>query len=666
MLKLKLFFIFLLPFVAIGQDYGALKFGDVTVADLQRTGYAVDSSADAVVLSDIGKCSFSGNNKSWFSLVFRHFRRVHVLHKNGFDIADVFIDLYKSGENEEKLDKIKAVTYTLENGKIIQTKLDNKSIFSEKLSKYVSRKKFTFPNVKEGSIIEFEYTIISDYIQFPDPWEFQGKYPCLWSEYSFAIPSFFTYDFLRQGYLKYDITDRKDGVASYTVRFDNTFGQTQSISVNAGQSDFRWIVKNAPAFKDESYTSSINNYIQKIQFQLAEQREPLEPHRYIESWEQVAGQLMKDESFGEELEKDPAWLDDVVKPLVKGFTNDQEKANAIYRYVRDNFTCTGHQQLWTDKGFRELVRSRSGGVAEINLFLVGLLRHAGLAADPVMMSTRQNGQTYEQFPILRQFNYVIAKTIVADKEVYLDATEPGLGFGHLPLRCYNDHARVVNTSADLVKLTADSIMEKENTTVFLVNEKGQLAGSVQQVKGYYESLSLRSKLKESSAEGLMKEIQKNYGPEFSVVNGRIDSLANDQAPLAIHYELVYKHNNADILYLNPLLGEGIKENPFRAAGRSYPVEMPYAVDETYSLALEVPEGYTVDELPKEAIIKLNEKGDGLFEYRMSKSGSMISFRSRLYLKRANYRPEEYDNLKTFFDLIVKKQAELIVLKKQKQ
>ncbi len=40
-------------------------------------------------------------------------------------------------------------------------------------------KKFTFPNVKEGSIIEFEYTKMSDFLQNLEPWEFQGAYPRL-------------------------------------------------------------------------------------------------------------------------------------------------------------------------------------------------------------------------------------------------------------------------------------------------------------------------------------------------------------------------------------------------------------------------------------------------------------------------------------------------------
>jgi hypothetical protein len=69
-------------------------------------------------------------------------------------------------------------------------------------------------------------------------------------------------------------------------------------------------------------------------------------------------------------------------------------------------------------------------------------------------------------------------------------------------------------------------------------------------------------------------------------------------------------------------------------------------------------------LPKQAIVKLNEEGDGYFEYRISSSGGSITFRSRLVFKRTFFIPDEYENLREFFGFIVKKHNEQIVLKKK--
>ena len=77
-----------------------------------------------------------GNNKGWFSLEFKHFKRIHILNKNGYDVANVEIPLYTNGSAEEELNKLKAVTYNLENGKVTETKLDAKSgVFKDKINK---------------------------------------------------------------------------------------------------------------------------------------------------------------------------------------------------------------------------------------------------------------------------------------------------------------------------------------------------------------------------------------------------------------------------------------------------------------------------------------------------------------------------------------------------
>jgi hypothetical protein len=114
-----------------------------------------------------------------------------------------------------------------------------------------------------------------------------------------------------------------------------------------------------------------------------------------------------------------------------------------------------------------------------------------------------------------------------------------------------------------------------------------------------------------------------------------------------------------------MFGEGWKKNPFKSEERYYPVEMPYTIDETYLLTMEVPKGYAVDELPKQMIVKLDEKGSAYFEYRISQSGSTISLRSRVKFDRTMFTNEEYPNLREFFNMIVNKQSEQIVFKKEK-
>jgi hypothetical protein len=260
---------------------------------------------------------------------------------------------------------------------------------------------------------------------------------------------------------------------------------------------------------------------------------------------------------------------------------------------------------------------------------------------------------------------VIVQLTIDKQTYYLDASEPHMGFGKLGYKCYNGHARVINRDATPVEFTPDSLVERKMTSFFVTADNhGNWSGSVQKSPGFYESCRLRTKIKESGKEGFLAELKKAFTGETEVSGLAIDSLDKLEEPLSITYNFQNRLEKETIVYLNPMFGEGYRENPFRSGLRFYPVEMPYTIDETYLLQMQIPQGYTVDELPRQIMVKLNENDDGLFEYRLSESNGTISLRSRLRIKRSFFMPEEYNMLREFFDLVVKKHNEQIVLKKK--
>jgi len=90
--------------------------------------------------------------------------------------------------------------------------------------------------------------------------------------------------------------------------------------------------------------------------------------------------------------------------------------------------------------------------------------------------------------------------------------------------------------------------------------------------------------------------------------------------------------------------------------------MPYSLDEIYALRLEIPKGYKVDELPKSNRVNLADNM-GYFEYLTGNEDGMVQLRTRIKINKAFFQPEDYEMLRAFFDLIVKKQTEQIVFKK---
>jgi hypothetical protein len=647
------------------QESPYTKFGKISAQDFQTKVYSIDSNASAVVLYDQGRNEIEGNRKGWFSSNFTRHKIIRILDKSAYNEADIEVFLYTKDENEEKLTDIKAVTYNLENGKVVETKLEKNGIFKDKKDKNRVVVKFTMPNVKEGSIIEFEYKVLSDYYSQIDPWYFQENIPVLWSEYLFSVPQFFSYTFLSKGYQPFFINDKKDRRNNFMVSEDASAGPTQRTSFSTGVTDYRWVKKDVPAIKEEGFTSTLENHISKIEFSLTSQNDPLTPRDFRHTWPAVTKELLESEYFGKNLSSSNGWLEDEMKVILNGTKTDIEKAKRIYTYVRDVFNCTDFTAISTESSLKNVFKAKKGNVAEINLLLVAMLRYASISAAPVILSRSKYGYTYEIYPGLSRFNYVIAQASVNGQSYFLDASQ-NLGFGKIPADCYNGHARVVNETATPLYFVPDSLRERKVTALFLnTNDKGGWVGNVSQTPGYFESAVLRKKIKESSQEDFFKGIEKEFGSDVKITNSHIDSLKDYDEPIRIKYEVSMNSEKEDILYINPMFGEGYKKNPFKSAERFYPVEMPYAMDETFILNLQVPADYTVDELPKQVLAKFDEEGKSFFEYRLQHAGNMINLRSRIKMDRTYFEPDEYEGLREFFNLIVKKHNEQIVFKKKK-
>jgi hypothetical protein len=386
------------------------------------------------------------------------------------------------------------------------------------------------------------------------------------------------------------------------------------------------------------------------------------------NWFSVSEGLLKEDDFGADLDKNNGWMDDELKPLLAGAGSDKEKAQRLFAFVRDKFNCTSHSRLYLSDPLKTVYKNRHGSEAELNLLLVALLRHENIAADPVILSTRDNGFANEVYPLLSRFNYVICRATIDSARYYLDASESWLGFARLPERCYNGYARVLNKDMpSYVSLSADSLHETKNTLVIISKEdKGSgLVGHVSTKPGFDEACVLRSKLKTTGTEDFFKTIKTSYTAECTASNLEIDSLNRPDDPLELAYDLTIRpDSSSDLFYFNPMLSEGYKENPFKSAERQYPVEMPFAMDETYNLTMDVPDGYVVDEVPKPTKVLFNDD-EGFFEYLIVNNQGVIQLRSRIKFNKANFKPEDYASLRDFFGFVVKKQSEQIVFKKKK-
>jgi hypothetical protein len=115
------------------QDYSR-EAGKVTQYEAKMTTFAGDPDAEAVILYEIGDYHFEGDyNTGQFMLYMKKSMKIKILKQAGLKYGDIEIPLYESGNNIERLDIERAITYNIDNGNITKTVLDTKTIYEEKM-----------------------------------------------------------------------------------------------------------------------------------------------------------------------------------------------------------------------------------------------------------------------------------------------------------------------------------------------------------------------------------------------------------------------------------------------------------------------------------------------------------------------------------------------------
>jgi hypothetical protein len=654
-------FIFLYQVNIHGQDKNSIQYGEVSLKDFMLPSSPVaDSTSAAIIIADIGKIYFTGNKTGYFQYVFNYFTRIKLLNKNSFDeLATLKINLYGKEEFKDQLTDFKATVYNLQDGKLVSASLNQKDLFEDKISPYHSVNKISLPAIKEGSLIEYSYTITSyRYYAIPS-WNFQWQhYPCLYNECEVLFPDLLPYAAIRIG------SDPFYKDETSTVKNSKYYIGIATIISNDIKK--RWIMKDIPSFKKEDFIFAPKDYLDRLEFTLAPTNDQQNVVNLNTSWETITKDLLRDSYFGAPVEKENTVnLFNLVEKITVSDNNMLESAHHLFSYVRDNFICIPDDDIFLYNDLYNINKKKKGSVTDLNMLLIGLLRQKGISADPVILSTREYGKNSAAFPVLEKFNYVICMARIADDTIYLDATKPYLGFGQLPLECYNGHARIISNNGGPVYFNPEDIREQQSTAVFIVNDsKDKSAGWVEMNSGAFNTEKIRMEIKGSGIKKYIENIRSEMTNETEMQNAGIDSLDKPGNPVKFHFDFDVPAQK-EILYFNPVILTGLKQNPFKPDIRKYPVTFPMPVNELYTLSMQIPDGYVVDELPKPAKVSFNEN-EGFFEYLVQANQKNIQLRSRISLPKVSYPPEDYQSLRDFYTFIVAKLSEQIVFKKKKE
>ncbi|MBS1491704.1 MAG: DUF3857 domain-containing protein [Bacteroidetes bacterium] len=633
--------------IAASAQKAPAKFGDIPMEDMTMKVYPLDSSANAVVLFDYGVAYLSATVSS-VNLFFENHVRIKILKKEGLEKANISVHLYHNNRSdEEKLSNLKAVTYNLENEKIVETPLSKENVFKEKFNQNYNQVKFSLPNVKEGSIIEYSYKLTSDFVaNFPN-WRFQRTIPVRHSEYWAMIPDFFFFEKYMQGYVR---------LAAHTTEKKKFYGEDVV-------ADY-YLAKNVPAFKEEAYMTSEDDYVSKINFALSHYQFPGGPvNEVMGSWQKLNETLLESEYFGKNI-SGASYLKDNVQKITDGKTEPLQKIEAISNYIRKNFEWDGDKDYET-LGLKKVMEKKKGSSGDLNILLASMLNKAGLDVNMVLLSTRDHGFIRQSFPMRRQFNYVICSVKVGDKELLLDATEKYLPYDVLPSRCLNGQGlRISKTNFGWIDITSKAKNKTYVSVDFVLNDAGELKGKVSYSKDGYDAQEMRDEYFSKGEEAFAKDFLS--GKQWTVEKSEFKDMDDLSKVAKGSFEVsIDEHavSTGNVIYINPFVVTRIESNPFKSETREYPVDFGSKIEKVYGCKIVIPEGYQVDELPKIKALALQENA-AKYLYNISQIGNTINITSNFQINKNLFLQAEYAHLREFYNVVIAKQAEQIVLKKK--
>ncbi|WP_047546890.1 DUF3857 domain-containing protein [Psychroserpens sp. Hel_I_66] len=625
---------------------------EVTKQDIELNVYAKDSTANALIIRETGK---SFVDRETFLLNSEIKKKLKILNRSGFDNATETIYLYGNGIKKETVDDIKATVYNIENGQVTQTKLDKSSIFEEKYNEDYTIVKFTFPNIKEGSVIVYSYTLESPFMFKYKSWYFQEDIPKLYSEYRPSIPGNWEYNIKLVG-----------GKKLHT----NTSSLRQNCLqvLGAGASDcgdYIYVMKDIPAFIPEKFMTTKENYLARIEYELKVFRGfDGRVDNITKTWETVDNELKSDKDIGRQLKKSSVTKDLLSDTIVN--ENDKlKKAQAIYNYMLDNYTWDKQYNIFKDVSVKDLIENKSGNVSEINILLHNLMDANDIDVKPILLSTRSNGFATRIFPVLSDFNYLIVQVTIDDQTYMLDATDKYLSFGQLPFRCLNQYGRLLDlkNGGTWIEINANDPSYKKLRVSLKIDETENITGEIKNNTSGYHALRVKESYFDNPESHLNTYV--NSYPSLEFLNYKAENPQKKEQDFTEKFEITqFPERIGDNIYVNPFVFSSYTENPLKLQERNYPIDFGYKDAYLYSVELKT-ENYEVVSIPESISLSL-PNNTGTLVYSVNSNEDSVTIFFKYYFKEPIYDSAYYDALKQYFATIVDIQKNSLVVLKKKQ
>lgn len=591
-----------------------IEYGEVSKTELESTKDAKFPEANAVVLYRYVN-SYLGN------YVEVH-ERIKIFNQEGYDNATIFIP-YSS------VNKVKGATYNLVNGEVVKTELDKDLIFEDEIIKDIEFKKFTFPNVSPGSVLEYTYETDGGYLNN------------IYLQYFIPIKK-----------EKVVITNRTD-IGVEILQNPRAFLDLTRIEESKSTT---FLVNDVPALESENYVYDVDIYRSFLKLSLTALGDQLR----FGNWNSLVEIINEVDDFGQAVKSKSFYKNDI-EPLVASESDNYKKAQIVYNFLKEKMEWDKKYTYMPNVGIRKSYSNAKGNLAEINILYISMLRSLGIEANPVLSSTKLNG-----IPLtasISSFNSVLADVKIGQNNYLVDVSNPNSTFLYPSIQFLNwEGLRIFpDKSYDWIPLNNTQNSSRKVIVTANIDEELIFKGNVKERHDGYLGIETTQKLKNLGQNNLEDLLSfKKEGLEINHI--KANSISPEISDISFDFEIENGIDEIDNkLYFSPLLFFTLEENPFKKEERKFAIDFNYSFKNQIMITIIIPEGYSIESLPEATKLLVEDMGS--FTYRVNGSGNTLQVMAVFEINNPLLPYDKYDEIRGFFRARMEKETEKVVLVK---
>jgi hypothetical protein len=480
-MKLNLLQLFVLLFwpacMMMAQDKVNMKFGKPTKEEMQMTTYEAEPDAEAVVLCRLTDVEYS-IQQTGYLVDYREKVRIKVLKPSGVRYAKVVVPFLKNTPidnrnssskkvlkvdatdnnsvsssfeeqagamttadldrySEESVEDVKATAYNLQGSKVVKSVLKKGAFVETKIDDQHYQVEFTVPDVKEGTVIEYEYTLHSELFWLLHDWFAQCEIPVVYAKLDMNIPRYLLFNLEEHGVQRL-MTSCESGTMRFKLESDPLAAQTVVPSnhyISVGR-NLKGMKQGNGVWSMQDNCAGITALLKHYSMRGAAVVD------YTRTWEQIDEMVLKSDDLGKQLQEHSPLAAELKEAKIEEIADMRQRAEAVAKLVLSKVEWNGRYEM-SPANTEETLKNGGGSNVDINMLLLQSLQDVGLNAAPVMLRMRNQGVLTMDYPSVQKYTTFIVGVVLPQGNLYLDASSADGHFNALPELLQVEKARLV-------------------------------------------------------------------------------------------------------------------------------------------------------------------------------------------------------------------------------